>query len=264
MVGPEYTALRKDGSTFPVVLHATPIFLNKKPVGLRGIMIDLTERKRTEEKIRVSLEEKKALLRELYHRTKNNMQVIIAMLNISSTSFDDKKVIETFSEISNRIQSMSMVHEKLYESQNLSSINLKEYIKDLCTYLKESYYQTDCIVSFKFDLEEVSVLIDAAVPLGLIINELVSNSFKHAFPGREKGEIRISLGKQEDSIVKIEIADNGIGAGDDFNIDKLETIGLQTVISLGESQLHGKIELDTSSGFRFILEFKNDIFTTRV
>ena len=107
-------------------------------------------------------------------------------------------------------------------------------------------------------------MIDAAIPLGLILNELVSNSFKHAFPGREKGEIRINLEKQEDSIVKIEVVDNGIGVDADFNIDKLETIGLQTVFALGEDQLHGNIELDTSSGFKFSIEFRNDVFKTRI
>ncbi len=232
---------------------------------------DITERKniedalkKSEEKLKISLEEKNALLRELYHRTKNNMQVVSAMLNLSASKLDDDRVSEVFSDLDNRIQSMSLVHEKLYQSQNLSSINLKEYITDLCSSLIVSYHKTDCDVLFKFDLEDISVLIDAAVPLGLIINELVSNSFKHAFPGREKGGISIKLMTTEDSVVKIEIADNGIGAGSEFSTDKLETIGLQTVFAIGKDQLHGEIELDTSSGFMFSLEFRNDAFETRV
>jgi PAS domain S-box-containing protein len=229
-----------------------------------GMIQDITQRVNNEEKIKSSLEEKNALLKELYHRTKNNMQVISAMLNLSASSIDDDRVSEVFSDLDNRIQSMSLIHEKLYQSQNLSSINLKEYITDLCSSLVSSYHSMDCDVFFKFDLEDVSVLIDAAVPLGLIINELVSNSFKHAFPGREKGEIGIKLMTTEDSTIKIEIADNGIGAGADFNIDKLETIGLQTVFAIGKDQLHGNIELDTSSGFRFSLKFRNDAFETRI
>ena len=232
---------------------------------------DITERKRIEEelitskqKLKISLEEEDALLRELYHRTKNNMQVISAMINLSASKLDDAGVYEVFSDLDNRIQSMSLVHEKLYQSQNLSSIDLKEYITDLCCSLKVSYHRTGCEVSFVFELEEISVLIDAAVPLGLIINELVSNSFNHAFPGREKGEISIKLESYEDSTVKIEIADNGIGAGSEFSMDKLETIGLQTVFAIGEDQLHGNIKLDTSSGFKFSLEFRNDAFTTRI
>ena len=106
--------------------------------------------------------------------------------------------------------------------------------------------------------------VDTMIPLGLIINELVSNSFKHAFPGRAKGEISIKLMTDEDSTVKIEIADDGIGVDADFNIDNLETIGLQTIYAIGKDQIHGDIELDTSSGFRFSLEFRNDAFETRV
>lgn len=218
----------------------------------------------SEENLKSSLEEKNALLRELYHRTKNNMQVISAMLNLSASKLDDDKVYEVFTDLDNRIQSMSLVHEKLYQSQNLSSINLKDYITDLSSSLKVSYHRTDCKISFKFDLADISVLIDAAVPLGLIITELVSNSFKHAFPGREKGEISIKLIEIEDSTVKIVISDNGIGTNSGFSTDNLETIGLQTVFAIGKDQLHGNIELDTSSGFMFSLEFRNDAFETRV
>ncbi|MDA3940861.1 MAG: PAS domain S-box protein [Spirochaetia bacterium] len=232
---------------------------------------DITKQKRTEDalnksekKLKSSLEEKNALLRELYHRTKNNMQVISAMLNLSASKLDDNEVTEVFTDLDNRIQSMSLVHEKLYQSQNLSNINLKEYITDLCSSLLASYHKSDCNVSFNFDLADISVLIDAAVPIGQIITELISNSFKHAFPGRDKGEISIKLTENGNSIVKIDISDNGIGANSSFSIDKLETIGLQTVFSLGENQLHGNIELDTSSGFRFSLEFRNDTFKTRV
>jgi PAS domain S-box-containing protein len=232
---------------------------------------DITKRKKMEEaliksekELKSSLEEKNALLRELYHRTKNNMQVISGMLNLSASKFNNDNVSVVFTDLENRIQSMSMVHEKLYQSQNLSSINLKNYIEDLCFSIKSSYNITNCEVTFIFYLEEISVLIDAAVPLGLIITELVSNSFKHAFPGREVGEISIKLETGEDSKLKIEISDNGIGSGSEFSINKLETIGLQTVFAIGKDQLHGDIELDTNSGFRFSLEFRNDVFDTRV
>ena len=232
---------------------------------------DITEHKRiegslkeSERKLKSSLEEKEALLRELYHRTKNNMQVISAMLNLSASKLENEGVTEIFTDLDNRIQSMSLVHEKLYQSQNLSNINLKEYITDLCSSLLASYHRTECKVSFNFNLEDISVLIDAAVPLGLIITELVSNSFKHAFPGRYKGEISIKLKAFENSTLKIEIADNGIGSCSDFSIEKLETIGLQTVFAIGKDQLHGDIKLDTSSGFMFSLKFRNDAFKTRI
>lgn len=265
-----FRIMLRDGSVKYVSDWASNYYdLEGRHINSTGIMQDITGQKRiedalmkSEEKLKISLEEKNALFRELYHRTKNNMQVVSAMLNLSASKLGDDRVSEVFSDLDNRIQSMSLVHEKLYQSQNLSSINLKEYITDLCSSLVASYHKMDCEVSFKFDLEDISVLIDAAVPLGLIINELVSNSFKHAFPGRDKGAISIKLKSYEDSIIKIEIADNGIGA--ESSMDKLETIGLQTVFAIGKDQLHGNIELDTSSGFRFSLEFRNDAFKTRV
>ena len=229
-----------------------------------GMMQDITLNVENEKKLKSSIEEKNALLRELYHRTKNNMQVISAMLNLSASKLDNTEISEVFTDLNNRIQSMSLVHEKLYQSQNLSSINLKEYITDLCSSLKVSYHKNNCDVSFKFDLVDISILIDAAVPLGLIINELISNSFKHAFPGRAKGEIHISLSLLNNSMIKMEISDNGIGLSSDFNLDNLETLGLQTVYAIGSDQLHGNIELDTSSGFKFSLKFRNDAFIPRV
>ncbi|MCK5153440.1 MAG: PAS domain S-box protein [Spirochaetales bacterium] len=229
-----------------------------------GMMQDITFKVESEKKLKSSLEEKKALLRELYHRTKNNMQVISAMLNLSASRLDDDHVSEVFTDLDNRIQSMSLVHEKLYQSQNLSSINLKEYITDLCSSLLSSYYRKNCDVSFKFSLKNISVSIDAAIPLGLIINELVSNSFKHAFTNRNVGEISINLITNANSTINIEIADNGIGAESHFDITKQESIGLQTVISIAENQLHGILHLDTDSGFRYSIEFSNDIFKARV
>jgi len=229
-----------------------------------GMLQDITEQKNTEKKLKNSLEEKEALLRELYHRTKNNMQVISAMLNLSTSKLKDDSVSEVFTDLDNRIQSMAMVHEKLYQSKNLSSINLKEYITDLSSSLLSSYYRKNCDVSFKFDLTNISVSIDAAIPLGLIINELVSNSFKHAFQNRGEGEISIKLRTNGNETINIDISDNGIGAESSFNINKLESIGLQTVISMTENQLSGILHLDTDSGFKYSIEFSNDIFKARV
>jgi len=229
-----------------------------------GMMQDISYKVESEEKLKTSLEEKNALLRELYHRTKNNMQVISAMLNLSASKLDNDEVYEVFTDLDNRIQSMSMVHEKLYQSQNLSSINLKEYITDLCSSLLSSYYRKNCNITFKFDLKNISVSIDAAIPLGLIISELVSNSFKHAFTDKPAGEISINLFTNENSTIKIEIEDNGIGADPNFDITKLESIGLQTIVSIAQNQLQGNLHLNTDSGFKYSIEFSNDIFKARV
>jgi len=219
---------------------------------------------KSEEDLKVALEHKNVVLRELYHRTGNSMQLIISMLNISAGSIDSKNIVDVFSAIENRIQSIALVNNMLYRSRNLSKINLKEYIVELYSFLKENYEKKELDVSVDFKLEDVPVLIDAAIPLGLIINEIVSNSFQHAFSDREKGNINIKLERGEASIVKLEISDDGIGAEKNLNIEKTETFGLNMILSLGEDQLHGNIELDTSSGFRFSLTFNNDIFNERV
>ena len=229
-----------------------------------GMMQDITRRVENEKSIKASLEEKKVLLKELYHRTKNNMQVIISMLNLSSSRVDDKRVSDVFNDVTSRIQSMSLVHEKLYQSQNLSSVSLKEYIEDLCFSLKGSYCSSTCKIDFLLSLDDISVSIDAAIPLGLILSELISNSFKHAFKNQEKGAIHISLKSRNNLQTIIEIYDSGIGNSADINVNNLTSIGLQTVFALVEYQLHGNIELYTGSGFKFGITFNNNVFKSRV
>ena len=229
-----------------------------------GMMQDITRRIENEESIKASLEEKKVLLKELYHRTKNNMQVIISMLNLNSSRVDDKRVSDVFTDVTSRIQSMSLVHEKLYQSQNLSSVSLKEYIEDLCFSLKGSYCSSACKIDFFLNLDDISVSIDAAIPLGLILSELISNSFKHAFKNQEKGAIHISLKSRNNSQTIIEIHDSGIGNSSDINVNNLTSMGLQTVYALAEYQLHGNIELYTGPGFKFGITFNNDVFKSRV
>ncbi len=229
-----------------------------------GIMQDITLRVKYEEQIKTSLKEKEALLRELYHRTKNNMQVISSMLGMRSFSIDNEKVSTVFLEMENRIQSMSLVHEKLYESHNLSSINLKDYIIDLSALMKNSYILTDREITFYLDLEEISILIDTAMPLGLILNELILNAIKHAFPDNTEGEISISLHKLEDSTIEIKVNDNGIGVDKDYDFKNGSTLGIQTVFLLCEDQLNGVVNFDGSDGLTCRISFKDTIYEPRV
>jgi PAS domain S-box-containing protein len=259
-----FRLLLKDGSVKYVNDWSQYFFNSQKELQYStGMMQDITQRVENEENIKNSLKEKEALLRELHHRTKNNMQVIISIMNLNSSKIDDKRISTVFNDINNRIQSMSLVHEKLYKSENLSRINLSEYIAELCSSLKGSY-SNNCNVEFKLDLESISVLIDAAIPLGLIITELISNSFKYAFPENKNGEIFLSLKNQSHEKIKIVVSDNGIGPGNEFDINNLESIGLQTIILIAERQLQGKVEFDISEGFKFILVFDNNTFTERV
>jgi len=222
-----------------------------------GICRDITALKQAEERASRSVREKDALLRELYHRTKNNMQVIIAMLHLQSQAVTDENLLQVFREVENRIKSMSLVHQKLYQAKDLSRIELKDYIRDLVDLLVRSYKKKSQLITINLDMESVSVNIDVAIPCGLVINELISNSFKHAFNERGKGVITIHLRCFQDDEIEITAADDGEGMAEDFDIREGDTLGLQSVIAMVEHQLRGTLEMNTEKGTKFRIRFRN-------
>ncbi len=233
----------------------------------KGIVVighDITKRKQAEEQIKKDLKEKNALLQEIYHRTKNNMQVISSLLSMQSKRSDNEFVHNTFREIINKIKAMALVHEKLYRAKDLSHINLKEYIEDLINLLMRSYGVQSELISYNLDLKEVFVLIDSAIPCGLILNELITNIIKHAFPNNTKGEISIRLFKDDNGQINIDICDNGVGVPDDFDPKTVKTMGLQTVYALLEYQLKGKISYDLENGMKWHFRFIDDLHKRRV
>jgi two-component sensor histidine kinase len=226
------------------------------------IATDITDRKTAEEKTLASLREKEVLLREVHHRTKNNMQVINSLLNLQSKQIPDRKYHEMFRDSQNRIKSMSLIHEKLYRSADLGHIDFNDYIKSLAKNLFNTYGTPRLRVSLKTDIENVTLDIDAAIPCGLIINELISNSLKHAFPSDREGEIRISftqtpLDGTNEYILTIN--DNGIGIPDNIDIKQSKSLGLQLVTSLAEHQLQGTIDLDRDKGTKFSIRFMQPV-----
>ncbi|MEW5816283.1 MAG: MASE1 domain-containing protein [Spirochaetota bacterium] len=223
----------------------------------------LSERKQAEDRLQVSLKEKEALLRELYHRTKNNMQVICAMLELQLACMQDEQAVRVLKEMENRIRSMALVHQKLCQSHNLSSINLREYINELAGLLLDSYGVSSDRIRLNLDLEDVFVIVDTAVPSGLILNELISNALKHAFPGERKGEISIRLHKTGEEI-ELGVSDNGIGVPPDFNFKANGKIGLQIVFALGEDQLQGGVKFETHNGLACLVSFKDTLYSARV
>ncbi|MCD4817613.1 MAG: tetratricopeptide repeat protein [Candidatus Cloacimonetes bacterium] len=225
---------------------------------------EIIEHKKAEEQIKKDLEEKKILLRELFHRTKNNMQIISSMLKMQSQYSESEFIHSTFKTINNRIKAMSLVQQKLYQSKELSFINLKEYIEDILVQIRHSYSIQAKNISLKLNLKEVFVLIDSAVPLGLILNELISNVYQHAFPNDRKGEINISLNKDEYETIDIVIEDNGIGFLSNFEPKKSNTIGFHTVFSLIEYQLDGEINCTTKDGVKWHIKFKDNQYEKRV
>ena len=203
--------------------------------------------------IEASLNEKEVLLQEIHHRVKNNMQVISSLLNLQAAYVDDPQALEILQESQNRVRSMALVHEKLYRSANLAEINFAEYVRDLAGYLRRA--QAADVTRIRLDINAADVFlgVDAAVPCGLIINELVTNSLKHAFPNGRSGKICIELAALDTEYVLV-IEDNGVGLPPHLDIQNTETLGLQLVDTLID-QLDGSLELENTGGVKFTIKF---------
>ncbi len=225
---------------------------------------DVTERRRAEEAIERSLAEKEALLRELHHRTNNNMGVIIGLLDLQAEEARDATLRTAFTEMQDRIRAMALVHQKLYQSGDLSRINLREYVADLARHMIASYRVNQGEIAVSSEMEEVFVLIDTAIPCGLILNELISNALKHAFPGSASGSLRLGLGRRADGRIWLEVADEGVGPPSGFDPRRDGHMGMQTVFALGEEQLKGSVEFEMSSGFACRVLFRDDFVRARI
>ncbi|MGC9516865.1 MAG: PAS domain S-box protein [Methanomicrobiales archaeon] len=226
------------------------------------IVRDISERKLYEYQIEKSLAEKDLLLKEIHHRVKNNLQIISSLLNLQSTFIDDSAAYEVFRESQNRVKSMAMIHEQLYQSKDLSHINFSDYIKSLVSGLLSSYTINPEQIKINIDVRDISMDINTAVPCGLIINELITNSLKHAFPDPFEGSIDIKMDKKEDEYV-LEISDNGIGIPKEIDIKTNKTLGFLLINSLVK-QLEGNIHIDRGKGTRFTVNFSEIKYEKRI
>jgi PAS domain S-box-containing protein len=222
------------------------------------------EHKQAEEQIKKDLEEKNTLLQELYHRTKNNMQVISSMLRIEARRSDSEVLKASFKEITSKINTMALVHQKLYQAKDLSRIDLSEYIRDLTLLITRGYGLQAENVTFKYEMQNIFVLIDTVMPLGLVLNELITNIFKHAFPKNKKGEISIEMKLDSDDVINIFLSDNGAGIKDNIDLKQVKSMGLQTMYSLVEHQLQGSVEYESENGLKWHIKLKDTINTKRV
>lgn len=251
----EYTMVKKDGSTFIGELNAAVIKdAEGNPKAVIATVRDITEKKRAEEQIKTSAKEKEILLREIHHRVKNNLQIISSLLNLQAEHIKDSQYTEMLKDSRHRIRSMALIHEKLYQSENLARIDFSEYITSLVTGLAWSYRGGGGNVAVKTEVEDIAVGIDTAIPCGLIINELVSNALKHAFPDDKKGEILVRVCSVNGTI-ELTVKDNGVGIPD-IDFRKTESLGLDLVTTLAEQQLGGEITLDRTEGTAFTITFK--------
>ncbi len=226
------------------------------------------ERKKAEAKLKASLNEKEILLREIHHRVKNNMQIISSLLRQQSGRMKDKEDMYIFKESQDRINSMALIHEQLYKSDNLMNIDFQEYVRHLVQSLFQSFGVIAASIALKISIEDIFLGVDTAIPCGLVINEIVSNSLKHAFP-EGKGEIEISIKKvktedEGDDRYRLYIRDNGVGIPEDINIRKTKTLGLQLVTVLIEHQLRGEIELTRLDGTEFNIVFRELKYKKRI
>jgi two-component sensor histidine kinase len=205
------------------------------------------------EQIEASLREKDILLKELYHRVKNNMQVMIGLLSLQANDIEDEYYAQLFIENANRIQSMSAAHEYLYQSDNLSDIDMHDYFERLVDTIKHGF--GDLEVAVKLDVSNVQFEIEEAITCGLIVNELLTNAFKYAFP-EKKGNIEIMMSEAEDSKMKLVLKDNGIGLPVTARIEDAQGLGVNLVYKLVSRKLKGRLQIDNSEGSEFIITFR--------
>jgi PAS domain S-box-containing protein len=262
--------IHKNGGTVVLETSGVPVLDHEgRLMGYRGVDRDITERKKAEEKLKASLNEKELLLREIHHRVKNNMQIISSLLRHQMVSMKDREEIDIFRDSQDRINSMALIHEQLYQSNNLMNINFSEYVKHLVNGLFQTYGVAAGKVASKIIINDISLGVDTAIPCGLVINELVSNSLKHAFPEGREGVIEISIKKSKDSDAddhdfKLTVKDNGAGIPENIDIRETRSLGLQLVTILAEHQLRGKIEIGRSDGTEFNIFFNELKYKKRI
>jgi PAS domain S-box-containing protein len=243
---------RKDGSVFPVEIRLRRFQAGDHPVGL-ALARDITERKRAEAEVLASLREKQTLLREIHHRVKNNLQVVCSLLDLQASNLDDALAAAALRESQDRVRSMALVHEQLYQTETLSNIDFAAYVRSLVGHLAATRPAPFATVRFDLALEPVSLGVDEAVPCGLIISELVCNCLKHAFTGRPEGILSVRL-TTAGELVTLDVGDNGVGAPEHLSLVNPKTFGLRLVAALVD-QLHGVAEIDRREGTHVRISF---------
>ncbi len=222
-----------------------------------GIFANAVVRKKADEKINAALKENEVMLKEIHHRVKNNLQVICSLLNLQAEHIVDAQAREMFKESQNRVRSMALVHEKLYQSKDLAMVDFAGYIRNLTTELFRSYWPLTSGIDMKANIENVALGIDKAIPCGLMVNELVSNSLKHAFPNGRKGEVIVTVRMADDRHMLLSVRDNGIGLPVDVDIRNTHSLGLQLVCTLSD-QIDGTITVDRALGTEFRIVFPSE------
>ncbi len=250
----EVEMVKKNGDILNILASTT-----KNGETISGMIMDITDKRKAENEIKRSLKVKDMLLKEIHHRVKNNLMVISSLLSLQSSYIKDEASKSVFRDSQNRARSMALIHELLYQSNDLKSINFGSYINKLTNELYSIYVTDSNMIKLDMDIDDVMIDINTAIPLGLIVNELVSNSMKHAFPNNKDGKIDIKL-KLSDGNYSMIISDNGVGFPKDYNIQNSNSLGLKIVNSLTE-QIDGEIKIEGINGTTFIINFKEENYS---
>jgi PAS domain S-box-containing protein len=227
-----------------------------KAIRMTGTNWDITDHRVAEEKLAASLHEKEVLLKEIHHRVKNNMQVVFSLLSLQSDQIADPEAVKAFRESQNRVKSMALLHEKLYQSENLARIDFARYLGSLLDHLFQSFGSSAAHVQRVIDVPGVSLGLDTAIPCGLIVNELVSNALKYAFVGRDHGQVQLRMRADADRRYHLVVWDDGVGLPKEVDFRQAKTLGLQLVNML-TNQLHGSVEYRNGSGTEFHIVFED-------
>ncbi len=250
-----FRILRKDGKALSVETSSVRSLWEGKPATL-NIIRDISKRKLTEEQLTASLAEKEMLLREIHHRVKNNLQIISSLLRLRAAKLKESEAQEALKDSQDRVMAMSLVHEILYQSEDFANVDLCDYITKLETSLFQAGPTVGKRITLEKNFEPVLLPLNQALPCGLVINELLTNALKHAFPEGASGQIKVSVGPIDPGEVEIIISDNGVGFPEGLDFRKAESVGLSLIVGIVEKQLDGEIKLNRKAGAEFRVRFK--------
>jgi PAS domain S-box-containing protein len=251
----EHQLKRKDGRILTVLNNSRPLTdAQGNIVGMQSTLVDISERKYAEGQVKASLKEKEILLREIHHRVKNNLAIISSLLSMQANIVDDQIVYSVLQESQSRVQAMALLHETLYQSESIASLDLERYVKDLIGNIITAFDGTTSRVKFEIEVRDVKLEINQAIPCGLIINELVTNSLKHAFANGQNGMMRITAGYTKESEVALTVSDNGTGFSEDLSWKKSKSLGFR-LISLMVDQLHGNMIIRNNPGAEIAIKW---------